>query len=87
MMWNDWEKTVRAAAAQALGRTGNGKVFMLLIFFCITSFRVIERHFGSFHCDNFLFFQLVHDALLKRLLDSNERIQADALRKVSSRIV
>ena len=26
MMWNDWEKTVRTAAAQALGRTGNGKV-------------------------------------------------------------
>ena len=26
MMWNDWDKAVRTAAAQALGRTGNGKV-------------------------------------------------------------
>jgi putative copper export protein len=28
MMWNDWEKTVRTAASQALGRTGNGKVWI-----------------------------------------------------------
>lgn len=26
LMWNDWSKDVRSAAAQALGRTGNGKV-------------------------------------------------------------
>ncbi|KAL9983640.1 hypothetical protein ACROYT_G005843 [Oculina patagonica] len=26
LMWNDWSKDVRSAAAQALGRTGNGKL-------------------------------------------------------------
>lgn len=26
LMWNDWNKDVRSAAAQALGRTGNGKL-------------------------------------------------------------
>ena len=26
LMWNDWSKDVRTAAARALGRTGNGKV-------------------------------------------------------------
>jgi len=26
LMWNDWNKEVRTAAAQALGKTGNGKV-------------------------------------------------------------
>ncbi|XP_028390867.1 HEAT repeat-containing protein 4-like [Dendronephthya gigantea] len=52
MMWNDWEKSVRTAAAQALGRTGNGK--------------------------------LVHDALLKRLQEDNERVKTDALRKLAN---
>lgn len=28
LMWNDWNKDVRSAAAQALGRTGNGKVLV-----------------------------------------------------------
>ena len=26
LMWHDWNKDVRMAAAQALGKTGNGKV-------------------------------------------------------------
>ena len=29
LMWNDWNKDVRSAAAQTLGRTGNGKVQIL----------------------------------------------------------
>lgn len=29
LMWNDWNKDVRSAAAQALGRTGNGKVHVM----------------------------------------------------------
>lgn len=26
LMWNDWNKEVRSAAAQALGKTGHGKI-------------------------------------------------------------
>lgn len=33
LMWNDWSKDVRSAAAQALGRTGNGKVHVQCLFF------------------------------------------------------
>lgn len=33
LMWNDWSKDVRSAAAQALGRTGNGKVHVQCLLF------------------------------------------------------
>lgn len=33
LMWNDWSKDVRSAAAQALGRTGNGKVHVQYLLF------------------------------------------------------
>ena len=33
LMWNDWSKDVRSAAAQALGRTGNGKVHVHVLLF------------------------------------------------------
>ena len=46
LMWNDWNKDVRSAAAQALGRTGNGKVqilpysFFFFFFFHIAAGRI-----------------------------------------------
>ena len=42
LMWNDWNKDVRSAAAQALGRTGNGKVQILPYSFLFFYFSTLQ---------------------------------------------
>ena len=44
MSWNDWHPQVRLAAAQALGKTGNGKVsnavynYTVYLYYLLTSY-------------------------------------------------
>ena len=56
LMWNDWSKDVRSAAAQALGRTGNGKVHVqYLLFACGKWFRgLVPGFYPSLGHVNFL---------------------------------
>ena len=71
MSWEDWSSTVRDAAAQALGKTGHGKV---------RNWRTLCT--VSLPHNMCVCTQLLHDELVRRLTAETEVQRLEALRKL-----